>query len=71
VFEIHHDGVFIKNPTLKYELGKVMTVHVCKSNRMKFDALLDMLSSKLGQDIRYVYFCSPRVRKIKPQHKDL
>ena len=38
-----------------------MTMHVCKSKRMNYEELLDMLSDKLEQDIRQVYFCSPRV----------
>lgn len=47
VFDIHYDGCFITFPNLKYENGKIMTVHVCKSKRMNYEDLLDMLSDKL------------------------
>nr|GEZ74596.1 pentatricopeptide repeat-containing protein [Tanacetum cinerariifolium] len=56
VCRIHHNGVFIFDP-LRYNLGRVIELQTCTTDRVMFSHLLDMLDTKLKDNIWALFFC--------------
>ncbi|GKE55638.1 hypothetical protein Tco_1494823, partial [Tanacetum coccineum] len=60
VFRIHYNGVF-KYAPLRYEQFTVLEMHACTIDRVMFSHLLDMLVSKLKDNIWALFFCMPEL----------
>ncbi|GJZ09730.1 hypothetical protein Tco_0544013 [Tanacetum coccineum] len=56
VFRIHYNGVFHYDP-LMYEQFRVVEMHACTSDRVMFSQLIDMLVTKIKDNIWALFFC--------------
>ncbi|PWA66272.1 transposase, MuDR, MULE transposase domain protein [Artemisia annua] len=59
VFEVWHKGDFYYHPDLSYVGGKMLDIHVSRSNRLSFNELCDLLVLKTEEEIWSWFYCSP------------
>ncbi|PWA84770.1 hypothetical protein CTI12_AA156180 [Artemisia annua] len=59
VFEVWHKGVFYYHPDLSYVGGKMLDIHVSRSNRLSFNDLCDLLVLKTEEEIWSWFYCIP------------